>query len=593
MDETFGLQLLKSCDLFKDLSDNELKVLYSSMIPIKIQADEVLITQGEISDCMYVLLSGRLLVKSDGKVIAQIGRGQTVGEMGVITDDPRSATVVAMRESLLLKLEKSSFTDLWMRHPTLLFEVTKIITKRLRKSLQPHRRYSNDSNIAVLQGNEETYIHLFMEELSGSFDRRCRYKIVRSCDFPASLSGEEFYKQVQDYEHYYDFVFYIIPLQQEKWRDLCLEYADRILVLANGGEKVNYDPAIASLLTGGGVHPEIKKILVLLHDHSSLPSNTLGWLQPIRFYRYYHVFSDDKESFARLLRLINGTAIGLVLSGGGARSWAEVGIVKYLYEHKIPIDALAGTSAGAINAATLVIARDFAHYLEIGKKFVDKVSFREYTIPFGSLLSSASITMTLQEVFGELKIEDLKKIVICIAGDLIKSQQVEIQEGLLWHALRCSVSIPGIYPPVHLPGSGQLLVDGAVVNNMPVDVMKNYLEGLGNIISVDISSISDEMPFYDYPLALNWMTILKKKIFSRTNKLVIPSIANTLYKGLLLSSSQKTKANTALSTIHIRPNVASFPLLDKSRINELIDLGYAAAQKSLANWQHDLNLADS
>lgn len=592
MEETFDLMLLKSCDLFKGLSDDELKTVYASMVTIKMQPNEVLMTQGEISDCMYFLLSGRLLVKlPDGTLIAQVGRGQTVGEMGVITDDPRSATVVAMRESILLKLDKAQFKKLWTEHPSLLFEVTKIITQRLRKSLKTRPKHSNDSNIAVLQANQETNYKLFMDQLSESFNHRFRYKIVRPSDFPLTFAIEQFHHQIREFEQNYDFIFYELSLHDEKWSDLCLEYADRILVIANASQKVNYDPAVLSLLTGTSVHPETKKILVLLHEEFTQPSNTFYWLQPIRFYRHYHVSWNQNEEFSRLLRLITGTAIGLVLSGGGTRSWAEVGALKYIFENKIPIDAFAGTSAGAMNAGSLAICRDYKDYLEIGKKIAKDVTFREYTIPYGSLLSSKSITKTLQEIFGDVKIEDLKKIAICVAADLIKCQEVDIQEGFLWHGIRSSLAIPGIYPPVYIPDKSQLLVDGAVVNNLPVDVLKNYFEGFGSIISIDISFISDQIPVYEYPLELTWVTILRKKIFSRIKKLVIPSIGSTLYKGLLLASAQKTKANTALSTIHMKPDLSDYGLLDNSKMYELIDIGYAEAEKALSNWRQDLNFS--
>ena len=156
--------LSRSCKLFKDLNESELNALFNTMIKVKIEPGEVLITQGEISDCMYVLLSGRLLVKqADGKTIAQIGRGQTVGEMGVITNEPRSATVVAMRESILLKLEEARFSELWNRHPNLLFEITKIIAKRLRKTLKPPQKFSNNINILVVKGNQQADMKLFLD----------------------------------------------------------------------------------------------------------------------------------------------------------------------------------------------------------------------------------------------------------------------------------------------------------------------------------------------------------------------------------------------------------------------------------------------
>lgn len=588
----FCLQQLKSCELFRELNDLELNDLYASMVRVKLEPGEGLVVQGEISDCMYVLLSGRLLVQVDGRTIGQIGRGQTVGEMGLITHEPRSASVIAMRESLLLKLDQTSFTELWTRHPSVLFEVTKIITQRLQKTLKVRQRYNNASNIVVLQANQRVDMKLFFEELSASFDQRFRYRILRRSDFPQTLSEEQFHQQVRDLEHHYDYLFYEIGSQQDEWRELCLGNADRILVLGDGSRAANYDPEIHSVLTGGKVHQEIKKILVLLHGEFAQPKDTLAWLQPIQFFRHYHVRLNRREDFSRLLRLLNGTAIGLVLGGGGTRSWAQVGVMKYVYEQKIPIDAYAGTSAGSMNAASLAIARDYDDYLKIGRQLAKCVSFKEYTIPLCSILSSKSLTSALKEAFGETRIEDLEKLVICVAGDLFKSTEVDIQEGLLWLAVRASLSLPGIYPPVYAQGSGQLLVDGGVVNNLPVDVMRNYFEGFGKIISVDISDVRNSITDYNYPMELTWQTILREKYFSRPCTLNIPSITNTFMQGLMLSTDQKANANALLSNINIKPSLAGFALLDSSRNDELIDIGYAYAQKNLANWREDLNLSE-
>lgn len=591
MHPTFCLQQLQSCELFRDLNSLELNDIYASMERVKIEAGETLVRQGEMSDCMYVLLSGRLLVQqNDGHVIGQVGRGQTVGEMGLITNEPRSATVTAMRQSLLLKLDQTRFTELWMRHPTVLFEVTKIITQRLQKTLKSRERYSNDVHIVIMQGHTQANLASFMEKLSASLDKKFRYKIVRRSDFPSPLSEELFHRQIQDLENHYDYLYYEIEAQQDEWRDLCLGYADRILLLVNGSEPARYDSKVLSLFASGQVHPEIKKILVLLHEQAGKFENTRAWLQPLSFFRHYHVVMNRSEDFSRLLRFLNGTAIGLVLGGGGTRTWAQVGVIKYILENKIPIDAYVGTSAGAMNAASFAISRDYADYYAIGKEIAKRVSFKEYTIPFGSILSSKSLTATMKDIFGGYNIEDLEKVVICVAADLFSSQEIDIQEGPLWYAVRSSMSIPGVYPPVYKQSQSQLLVDGAVVNNLPVDVMKNYFEGYGKIITVDISDIKTLISNFEYPLELTWSTIIKQKLFPGAAPLIIPSIINTFIQGLMLSAGQKAKTNAGLSDIYIKPKLEGFALLDQSRLEELIDIGYACAQKSLANWRVDLNL---
>lgn len=590
MDNKVYIDQLKSCELFKDLSDLELNELYSSMTGVKIQTNEVLMTQGEISDCMYVLLSGRLIViGTEGNVIAQIGRGETVGEMGIITNDPRSVTVVAMRESFLLKLDQAHFNALWNKHPSLLFEITKIITQRLRRTLKPRQKYSNDSHTVLLKANQNVDMPRFLSELSSSFEPRFRYKILKRSDFPEVLTESEFDDKIRRLEIDNNYLFYEVGTILDQWGELCMAFADRILVLANGSEAASYDPAIYKKLTSKALHEQIKKNLILLYEASESPHHTTSWLEPISFHRYYHVRYNREKDFERLLRFLNGTAIGIVFGGGGTRSFTQVGIMKYVYEQGIPIDAFAGTSAGALNAASYDFSRDYKDYLEMAFQVSKQVSFREYTIPFGSILSSRSITGYLKKMFGETKIEDLERPFLCVAADLINYKQVVFDRGLLWLALRSTMSIPGIYPPVFNPENQHLLVDGAVINNVPVDVMKDYLDNLGKIISVDVSQPYAIAKNYNYPLELTWTTILKKKIFSWTDPLIIPSITGTFFQGLLLASAQKTKMNIALSTVNIVPPIEGASLLDPSKFQELVDIGYNAAKKSLSNWKTQLD----
>ena len=152
------------------------------------------------------------------------------------------------------------------------------------------------------------------------------------------------------------------------------------------------------------------------------------------------------------------------------------------------------------------------------------------------------------------------------------------------------MSLPGVYPPVYNESEAQLLIDGGVVNNVPIDTMRNYLEGYGKIISMAVSGLSNETFKYDYPLVLTWKTILWNKFFARPKTLKVPSIVDTFLHGLNLASCQKSLASASLSDIHINPKLVGFKILDPSRIDELRQIGYDSAKESLANWRADLDL---
>jgi predicted acylesterase/phospholipase RssA len=425
-----------------------------------------------------------------------------------------------------------------------------------------------------------------MTKLSASFDAKFHYKILRRSDLPPTLSNTDLHGVVQEFENLYDYVFYEVGEDQE-WRELCLERADRIFIVVNAHQKPELDAEVVAVLKSNDEQGNIKKILILLHEMWTPPTTTADWLLQMHFVGHHHLCIHQKDDFSRFLRFINGSAIGLVLGGGGTRAWAQMGTIRYLFEQNIPIDACAGTSAGAINAAVFINSRDFQDFKEASQIISRTLKFNEYTIPVASLLSSSSLTRALKEIFGIIKIEDLKTMLFCVAADLTSFSEIDIHQGLLWRAIRASAAIPGIYPPVY--GDGRMLVDGAVVNNLPVDVMRKYLEGFGKIIAVDISEMKESLVEYNYPLDLHWRWVLQHKVLSRSSESKLPSIAGTLLKGLMLSSTQKSRLNIKLSDVYIKPVLSEYGFLDASNKEELIELGYVAAQKSLQDWRQLLD----
>lgn len=588
MDESQHIELLKSCELFKSLSVEDLKHLYESMSTLHVKTGNVLIKQGEPSDCLYVLLSGRLItVTENGEKRGYVGRGETVGEMGLISQTPRSATVSALRDSMLLKLDQSHFDRLWKKNPSVLFEVSKIITQRLQRVLKSGKD-NHHANIVFLGANGYVNVADFFNRFRDVFDARYNYRIVRRTDFDSHLAAEQLSAELQHLESQFDYLFYEIDLKDSVWRKVCLDIADRIVVLAHGREPAIVDEGVKNILSDAHIHPDIKKILVLLYDQKAQPRHTQSWLGSVDFFKHYHVSLSSREDMSRLLRLLNGTAVGLVLGGGGSRVWAQIGAMKYIFDEKIPIDAYVGTSAGAMNSAVLSVARDYQDYVEISEDISRLTSFNEYTIPFASLLSSQSITAVLKKVFGEIRIEDLPKFLCCVAADLVKAREVHITSGPVWLGVRSSISIPGIYPPVS--EQGQVLVDGGVVNNLPADVMRDYFEGYGKVIAIDISSFNNDSCNYDYPLELTWGKILRLKYFSKISKINMPSIGDTFLRGLLVASDQRVQANKNLCDIYMRPNLKDFGILDLTKISELRAIGYQEALERLAQWRGILNI---
>ena len=176
--------------------------------------------------------------------------------------------------------------------------------------------------------------------------------------------------------------------------------------------------------------------------------------------------------------------IGLALSSGGPRGAAHTGVLKVLEEHHIPIDVIAGTSMGAmvggVYAAGVSIERIEEEWLKtdivrMAKNFLP-------TFPLHGWSSGGNIYRALQSLVGDARIEELPLKFAAVATDIETGEEMVIQEGLLVDAIRASSSVPGLFVPAE--HEGRFLVDGGLVNPLPVDVTRRL--GADIVIAVDV-----------------------------------------------------------------------------------------------------------
>ena len=175
--------------------------------------------------------------------------------------------------------------------------------------------------------------------------------------------------------------------------------------------------------------------------------------------------------------------IGLALSGGGARGFAHIGVLKVLAEHNIPIDMIAGTSAGSIIGGALAAGMSVEQIVAMAEK-VGFTNMMRPSFSFGGLLSNAPMGNFIGRHFPVTRIEDLTIPFSAVAFDLEKSQEVVFQNsGDLVVAIRASCSVPGVFAPVR-DEDGRLLVDGGVASPMPVNTVRAM--GADIVIAVDL-----------------------------------------------------------------------------------------------------------
>lgn len=175
--------------------------------------------------------------------------------------------------------------------------------------------------------------------------------------------------------------------------------------------------------------------------------------------------------------------IGLALSGGGARGFAHVGVLKVLAEHNIPIDMIAGTSAGSIVGGALATGMTVDEIAAMTQK-VRFTNMMQPSFSFGGLLSNAPMGNLLDQHFPFNRFENMPIPFAAVAFDLGKSEMVVFKDnGDVITAIRASCAVPGIFAPVRSE-DGRMLVDGGVVSPMPTDVVRAM--GADIVIAVDL-----------------------------------------------------------------------------------------------------------
>ena len=315
--------------------------------------------------------------------------------------------------------------------------------------------------------------------------------------------------------------------------------------------------------------------LLLLHPAGSragLPEHFS--LRSGLFESHHHIRAGNKADVARLARFIAGRAVGLVLAGGGARGFAHIGIIKALAEADVPFDHLGGTSMGAIIAAGLAQEWTIEELSErMRAVFVNHNPLNDFTLPLIALVRGKKASTMLQANFGDIRIEEMAKPFFCVSSDLTTGRIHEHRAGTLWRALRASVALPGILPPVTY--HGHLLVDGGVMNNLPVDVMREHSMGAGPIIACDVTGEIDLQARDDRYGERPWWWLISQRMQGT------PSIVSILMRSGTVGSEAQRRIVREQADYLIEPPMPNIGLRDWKKFDQAVKEGYETARAAI------------
>ena len=532
---------------------------------LSLAAGQTLFAMGEPADALYLLLSGSLgaYVPNDSgaqQLVAIIRHGETVGEMGIIANQPRSATVVAIRDCDLMKLSQAKFDQLLKHQPDLMAGLNRLLVHRLRQSMHGSGNLLEPKTVALLAHSDDIDVNRVATELTNRLDAHgLRTKVLGKSD--VDQTSQWFTEQEDAYDH----VLMCADVRDESWIQMCARQADRILIVAKAGQ-----PATGNLprkvLAQRAAHQLLD--LVLLHDTDKQPNGTGEWLKMFPVNRHFHVRAGNQSDWDRLARVIGGRGVGLVLSGGGARAYAHIGVIRAFQDAGIPIDFFGGSSMGAIIASGMAIGWSVDELTErIRHTFVESNPLSDYALPIISLVRGHKVERLLKENFGDIEMPDAWRPLFSVSSNLTNAKVVVHNQGNLVSALRASIALPGILPPV-ITDDG-VLADGAVINNLPVDIMRGVHRG--PIAAIDVTR--------DLALDPEWLRNEMK--ITSIRSFIRPPIISLLMRAGTLTGEQQTRRQASDADLIIVPPLGDIEIRDWKAFDQSIEIGYKFASEAL------------
>lgn len=532
-------------------------------------AGKLLFREGDDADAFYLVRSGALAAFRDGPLgrpdlIGYIRAGEPVGEMSLLDETPHSASVYALRDSELVRLPKASFERLTSKHASLMRELSRMMLTRLRG---PARAAGSEPRVFAMIATSPTIdLDYRAQELKAALEAigtSCAIADTRCADWSAA--------QLDKLEQDHDIVLQVARFSDPGWARRAMGRADRVWLFARADAR----PSTPLLPDDPSPAMRLKLLdVILLHPGGvTAASRPQEWADASDAARVFHWRQNEHTAdTARLARTLAGKSVGLVVSGGGARAYAHLGAIRALREAGMPFDFLGGASMGAIIAAGIALDwTDDELEWRIRKAFVDSNPLDDWQLPVVSMAKGEKVDRRLKEHFGDVEIAEMVRPFFCLSSNLASGRPHVHRTGRLRDALRASIAIPGLLPPVVV--HGQILVDGAVFTNFPAREMRAFHRG--PVVGVDVTRAQGLNPddFVNPPSFFGWVR--------RHGFKSLPPITSLLMRAATIGVADHRDVGREAADLLILPDTP-VDIRQWDRFDEVVEAGYEAAQGMLA-----------
>jgi NTE family protein len=557
------------------LDPSAAEAVRARMDPITVPAGRTLFEQGDPGDALYTLLSGAVGVSARDHLgmptrIARLRPPEIFGEMALLSRAPRAASVMALRDSHLLRLTRDAFEAVIAEHPGTLLYLARMLADRLRAAHDGYSVHHAPRIFTILAVTEGPDPGAFARRLAAAFDAILPGETGCLTDWPEGADEAWF----QAFEANHARTIFAARDIDCPWCRQSQRRGDHVLLLAEPGAPPR--PAAAGYLER--VRSDwIRMDLVICQEaRAERPRALHPAVTVLPAAMRVQVRAGRQDDLRRLARLASGCARGLVLGGGGARGLAHLGVLKALDEAGCAPDFVGGTSMGAIIAASLAMGWSVAEiHAQTEAFFATSNPINDYTLPLHALTRGAKVDAGLAARYGDVRIEDLWLPFFCVSSNLTTGSTMVHRSGDLPKALRASIAIPGLLPPV-LCDDG-VLVDGGMMNNLPADVAAGLERG--PVLAVDVGS---DNAFQDMPRR-GWGGRLMRRLIG--SPLAMPGLAPLLLRAATVSSDAQSLMAAAHATAVLKPPLSGIDLRAWSRFRESAELGYRETRAGIEGGQ--------
>ncbi|HYC73958.1 patatin-like phospholipase family protein [Brevundimonas sp.] len=528
---------------------------------------ETLFAEGDTADTLYLLRSGRLgvfrpNVDADRPplFVGVIRPGEPAGEMAMLAGTEHTADVVALRDSEVLALPRDAFFEAARTEPDLMVELSRLMIQRARD----RRSGGGEPSVFGFISARPRPIRAFVERIAAAIEAdgfSCQV-----IDQSALSSASEWFSRVEDA---HDYVLYVAEMDEPAWAALCARQVDRVFVVGAG----LMAPPNRPLPHAGVLDAQRRTDLILLRDpRMANPANTGVWIDAVSPGRWFQAVEGDQADAERMGRVITGSAVGVVMSGGGARAYSHIGALRALREAGVPIDFVGGASMGAVIAAGPALNWSQEELeARIRKAFVVSDPLSDLAFPMLAMTRAKKVDRLLEEAYGDVDLADLHRPFFAVSTNLTSGKLEVHRRGLMRRAMRASIAIPGILPPVVM--DGQVLVDGAVLKNLPAEVMRNM--NAGPVIGVDMSETRGVDPeVIEHPPSI-WR-LIATGAWRRG-----PPIVSILMRSATLTTDADLESSRAATDLLVQPTPDGLDIRDWKGFDPGVDAGYRATREAL------------